>query len=84
VPQPDEPLERLMDREARFAYGELPDGSTTYGRCPHRRGSPPTPVALLQDEKRVQAGLLAKVAEAVPPVEWAWAGTDQPDRRPGS
>jgi hypothetical protein len=52
--------------------------------------SPPTrltadsPATLLQDEKRVQEGLLAKVAEAAPPVERAWAGTDEPDRRPGS
>ena len=41
-------------------------------------------MTLLQDEKRVQEGLLAKVAEAAPPVERAWAGTDEPDRRPGS
>jgi len=148
APQPDEPLERLMDREVRLSYGELPGGSTLDARVvfsPHITGdprhfeqardrvvsqiaeeaqagrvvfdqrsghlrrppgacvfcpmleigpcdyvddlrplSPParltadSPVTLLQDEKRVQAALLANVLEAAPPVERAWAGTDEP------
>jgi hypothetical protein len=148
APEPEEPLERLMKREVRFSYGELPDGSMLDARVvfsPHITGdprhfeqardrvvsqlaeeaqagrvvldqrsghlrrppgacvfcpmleigpcdyvddlrplSPParltadSPVTLLQDEKRVQAALLANVLEAAPPVERAWAGTDEP------
>jgi hypothetical protein len=148
APRPDEPLERLMEREVRLSYGELPDGSTLDARVvfsPHITGdprhferardrvvaqiaeeaqagrvvfdqgsghlrrppgacvfcpmleigpcdyvddlrplSPParltadSPMPLLQDEKRVQAALLAKALETAPPVERAWAGTDEP------
>jgi hypothetical protein len=45
---------------------------------PPARLTADSPVTLLQDEKRVQAALLAKAVEAAPPVERAWAGTDEP------
>ncbi len=154
APQPEEPLERLMDREVRIAYGDLPGGSALGARVvfsPHVTGDPKhfaegrervvaqlaeeaqagrlafnqrsghlgrppgacvfcpmldigpcdytdelrpltaaplltadSPGALLQREKQQQAAMLAGVADAAPPVQRAWAATDEaePDGRP--
>jgi hypothetical protein len=43
TPDPNEPLEQLMDREVRLAYGELADGSSLDARVvysPHITGDP--------------------------------------------
>jgi hypothetical protein len=43
TPDPNEPLEELMGREVRLAYGELPDGSSLDARViysPHITGDP--------------------------------------------